>query len=40
VASKIDGEIELYPHVNGCCLLTLGEDAATARRDALTEWLG
>jgi hypothetical protein len=40
VASKRDGEIELDPHVDGCCLLTLGEDAATALRDALTEWLG
>jgi hypothetical protein len=40
VASKIDGTIELDPHVDGCCLLTLDENAATELRDALTEWLG
>ncbi|MGH3571379.1 MAG: hypothetical protein ACRDUW_06065 [Pseudonocardiaceae bacterium] len=40
VVSKRDGEIELDPHVDGCCVLRLDEDAACALRDALTEWLG
>jgi hypothetical protein len=40
VASKGVETIELDPHVDGCCLLTLDEDAATELRDALTEWLG
>jgi hypothetical protein len=40
VATKRDGSIELDPHVTGQCVLTLDEDAATALRDALTEWLG
>jgi hypothetical protein len=40
VISKRDGEIELDPHVDGCCLLTLDEIGASALRDALTEWLG
>jgi hypothetical protein len=38
--SKRNGEIELDPHVDGSCLLTLSEDAACALRDALTELLG
>jgi hypothetical protein len=40
LVSKRDGEIELDPHVDGSCLLTLAEDEACALRDALTEWLG
>jgi nitrate/TMAO reductase-like tetraheme cytochrome c subunit len=40
VVSKRDGTIELDPHVTGACVLTLGEDEATALRDVLTEWLG
>jgi hypothetical protein len=40
VVSKIDGDIELNPHADGCCLLTLSEDGATELRDVLTEWLG
>ncbi|PZS37875.1 MAG: hypothetical protein DLM62_16905 [Pseudonocardiales bacterium] len=39
VVSKRDGEIELNPHVDGCCLLTLDETAATALFDQLGEWL-
>lgn len=40
VATKRDGQIELDPHADGSCVLTLDEDAATLLRDALTEWLG
>jgi hypothetical protein len=40
VVSQRGGEIELNPHVDGSCLLTLSEDEACALRDALTEWLG
>ncbi|MGH3669862.1 MAG: hypothetical protein ACRDSH_04405, partial [Pseudonocardiaceae bacterium] len=40
VVSHRDGEIELNPHVDGSCRLTLDEDEACALRDALTEWLG
>jgi hypothetical protein len=40
VVCKHDGEIELNPHVDGSCKLTLSEDEAGALRDALTEWLG
>lgn len=40
VVSQRDGEIELDPHVDGSCKLTLDEDGACALRDALTEWLG
>ncbi len=40
VVSKRGGEIELDPHVDGSCKLTLAEDAACALRDALTELLG
>jgi hypothetical protein len=40
VVSKRNGEIELNPHVDGSCLLTLSEDEACSLRDALTEWLG
>ena len=40
VVSQRGGEIELNPHVDGSCVLTLAEDEACALRDALTEWLG
>ncbi len=40
VVSKLDGEIELNPHVDGSCKLTLSEEEACALRDAMTEWLG
>jgi hypothetical protein len=40
VVSKVNGAVELDPHVDGCCLLTLDEDAAIELRNALTEWLG
>jgi hypothetical protein len=39
VVSQRGGEIELNPHVDGSCLLTLAEDEACALRDVLTEWL-
>ena len=35
-----EGLIELDCHLDGSCLLTLDEDAATQLRDVLTEWLG
>jgi tRNA G10 N-methylase Trm11 len=38
--SKHDGEIVFDPHVTGGCVIVLDEAAATAVRDALTEWLG
>lgn len=40
VLTKRRGEIELDPHVTGGCVITFGEDAATAVRDTITEWLG
>jgi hypothetical protein len=40
VVSKRSGEIELDPHADGSCLLTLSEDEACALRDVLIEWLG
>lgn len=40
VLRKLDGRIELDPHVTGQCVLTLDEDAATSVRDAFTAWLG
>lgn len=40
VVSKRNGEIQLDPHVDGSCLLTLSEDEACALRDVLIEWLG
>jgi hypothetical protein len=40
VATKRDGSIELDPHADGSCVLTLAENEAIALRDALTEWLG
>ena len=40
VVRKLDGQIELDPHVTGACVLVLDEDAAGALRDVLIEWLG
>jgi hypothetical protein len=40
VASKRDGEIQLDPHVDGCCLILLDEAGACVLRDVLVEWLG
>ncbi len=40
VVCKENSEIELNPHVDGSCVITLDEQEATALRDALTEWLG
>lgn len=37
---KLNGDVELDPHVTGGCVLTLNEDGATMLRDALTVWLG
>lgn len=39
VMRKRDGTIEFDPHATGACVLQLDEDAATAVRDQLTEWL-
>ncbi|MGH3671533.1 MAG: hypothetical protein ACRDSH_13000, partial [Pseudonocardiaceae bacterium] len=36
VVSQREGEIELNPHVDGSCTLTLSENEACALRDALT----
>lgn len=40
VVSKRNGDIELDPHVDRSCVITLDEPGATELRDALTEWLG
>ncbi|MGA9310305.1 MAG: hypothetical protein WBV74_08030 [Pseudonocardiaceae bacterium] len=40
VVRRRGGLIELDCHLDGSCLLTLDEDAATQLRDVLTEWLG
>jgi hypothetical protein len=40
VLTKRGDEVELDPHVTGCCVITFEEDAATAVRDTITEWLG
>lgn len=40
VMRKLDGEIELDPHVDGSCVLRFDEDAATAVCDQITDWLG
>jgi hypothetical protein len=40
VATKRDGQIELDPHADGSCVLTLDEAAATQLRDTLGAWLG
>ena len=39
VVSRREGEVELNPHVDGSCTLTLSENEACTLRDALTEWL-
>jgi hypothetical protein len=38
--SKRGGTIVFDPHVDGSCVISLDEDAATELRDTLTEWLG
>jgi hypothetical protein len=40
VVRQRGGLIELDCHLDGSCLLTLDENAATQLRDALTRWLG
>jgi hypothetical protein len=40
VIRKVDGEIVLDPHADGSCVLSFDEDAATALRNVLIEWLG
>ena len=40
VLTKRGGEIELDPHATGSCVITFDEDAASAVRDTITEWLG
>jgi hypothetical protein len=39
VMRQVDGVIELDPHATGACVLRLDQDAATAVRDTITEWL-
>lgn len=40
VVRRVNGEIELDPHIDGSCKLTLDEDEVGALRDAVTELLG
>jgi hypothetical protein len=40
LVTKRDGTIVLDPHVDGSCVIRLGEDGATTLRNTLTEWLG
>ena len=40
VATKLDGDIELNPHVDGSCVILMNEAGACVLRDVLTEWLG
>jgi hypothetical protein len=40
LVTKRNGTIVLDPHVDGSCVICLGEDSATALRNTLTEWLG
>jgi hypothetical protein len=40
VVRQRGGLIELDCHLDGFCVLTLDEDAATQVRDVLIEWLG
>jgi len=40
VISKINGQIELDPHVVRACVLRFDQDGAARLRDILTEWLG
>ncbi|MGH3780433.1 MAG: hypothetical protein ACRDRO_07340 [Pseudonocardiaceae bacterium] len=37
---KLNGAIELDPHVTGSCVIKLNEGGACVLRDALTAWLG
>jgi hypothetical protein len=38
--TKTGDKITCDPHVTGACVIELDEDAATAVRDTITEWLG
>jgi hypothetical protein len=40
VVRKLEGTIELDPHVDRSCVITLGEDEARVLFEALREWLG
>ncbi|MDQ4009881.1 MAG: hypothetical protein M3228_04125 [Actinomycetota bacterium] len=40
VVTKLDGTIELDPHVDRSCVLTLDEEGARVLCEALQEWLG
>lgn len=40
VPIKRDGSIVVDAHATEACVLVLDQDAATAVRDTLTEWLG
>ena len=40
VMTKRGGEIELDPHATGSCVIIFDEDATTAVRDTIAEWLG
>jgi hypothetical protein len=40
VLTERGGEIKFDPHATGSCVITLDEDAASAVRDTITEWLG
>ena len=37
---KLDGQIELDPHVDRGCVILLNETSARVLAEALTEWLG
>lgn len=40
VVRKLDGQIELDPHVTGACVLLLDEDGARLLHETLGDWLG
>jgi hypothetical protein len=40
VVRKVDGTIELDPHVDRGCVILLDEDGARVLSEALQEWLG
>ncbi len=40
VTKRRDGDVELDPHVAGCCLVRLDEAGARVLSEALVEWLG
>lgn len=40
VLRKVDGEIELDPHVTGACVLRFVEHEAAALAGTILEWLG